>query len=296
MVMITFEGVGITLYGAVSTNHGSYTVSLDGSPPSLCSGNAPQFRSQMPLVRYVSAILIETTSNLPSEQYRVSDLDSRRHTIVVTNIDNGKYTDIDYVNVTQYGTGLDSQNSSTSSRVYPSPSTTSSSRTIHKTSVGAIVGAVLGGLTFCTLFGFLVLFCFSRRRINAVRRTPSDLSTEWGEPERSSNSATMTQLRQPSAWQFPPGTVYRPNNNAENVEQARSRAHPTVNISSASTLEEPSGWRLEHGEEVDMPPPIYARVFPYGRSSASVVPIGNVPSLAWGDREPASKSVSTITK
>jgi hypothetical protein len=65
-VTITFEGVGITLYGAMDTNHGSYTVSLDGSPPVIWSGNTTQFLPQIPIVRYLMTIIVVIMSNVSS--------------------------------------------------------------------------------------------------------------------------------------------------------------------------------------------------------------------------------------
>jgi hypothetical protein len=65
-VTITFEGVGITLYGAMDTNHGSYTVSLDGSPPVIQSGNTTQFLPQIPIVCYFMAVIVVIMSNVAS--------------------------------------------------------------------------------------------------------------------------------------------------------------------------------------------------------------------------------------
>lgn len=51
---ISFDGNAITVQSATSGNHGLYNISLDGGPPTTYSGSAPEFRSQMILVRGLS--------------------------------------------------------------------------------------------------------------------------------------------------------------------------------------------------------------------------------------------------
>jgi hypothetical protein len=46
-----FYGNGVQLYGAASSNHGIYTVSLDGGMPVTYNGQEVAFRAQQLLVR-----------------------------------------------------------------------------------------------------------------------------------------------------------------------------------------------------------------------------------------------------
>jgi hypothetical protein len=48
---IHFTGNAISLYGATSSNHGAFSVSLDGAAPVILNGTAPTFRPQTLLVR-----------------------------------------------------------------------------------------------------------------------------------------------------------------------------------------------------------------------------------------------------
>jgi hypothetical protein len=52
---IHFTGNAISLYGATSSNHGSFSVSLDGAAPVILNGTAPTFRPQTLLVSCVIA-------------------------------------------------------------------------------------------------------------------------------------------------------------------------------------------------------------------------------------------------
>ncbi|THG98251.1 hypothetical protein EW026_g3908 [Hermanssonia centrifuga] len=50
---LLFNGNAITVYGATSTDHGLFSVSLDGSdPPLLLNGSAPVLRAQNILVSF----------------------------------------------------------------------------------------------------------------------------------------------------------------------------------------------------------------------------------------------------
>jgi hypothetical protein len=46
-----FYGNGVQLYGATSSNHGPYTVALDGGAPAQYNGTQFKFRPQQLLVR-----------------------------------------------------------------------------------------------------------------------------------------------------------------------------------------------------------------------------------------------------
>jgi hypothetical protein len=77
---ISFFGNAIALYGATSTNHATYSVSIDGAPASTFNGSSikPVFRAQRLL-------------------YYISNLPSGMHTATLTNLQDQFFTDFDYV-------------------------------------------------------------------------------------------------------------------------------------------------------------------------------------------------------
>ncbi|KAI0958907.1 hypothetical protein AcV7_004591 [Taiwanofungus camphoratus] len=73
-----FSGAAVAVYGTVSPEHGNYTVTLDGQVSRLISGgNARTLHSQ----------------------YFAENLGPQEHFLVLTGMDAGKYTDLDYVTV-----------------------------------------------------------------------------------------------------------------------------------------------------------------------------------------------------
>jgi hypothetical protein len=225
-------------------------------------------------------------SNLPSDQYLVSGLDGGPHTIVVTNLEDGKLTDIDYANVTQYVAGLGPQGNKAS---------TPSSATTHKVPVGAIVGAVLGGLVLLVLLGFA--FFRMRRRRNRIRHKTSNFSLDGDHEESHSASMTMAQPHPFDAEGVLPVTMGGRNKLAEAAVRATAPGNgtPASVFVVGSTSKVSSSRREEQEEEMDMPPPNYAKVFPGSQPNTSAVSLGSGSGLAWGAREPPA-STSNVSK
>ncbi|KAF7794895.1 hypothetical protein EIP86_006038 [Pleurotus ostreatoroseus] len=99
---IAFYGNAITVYGATSTNHGAFSIALDGiSIPSILNGSAPAFRPQNMLV---SSILIRLSALLIKYmQYYSGGLSTTLHTLTITNVDpTGLYLDLDKVVVSTW--------------------------------------------------------------------------------------------------------------------------------------------------------------------------------------------------
>jgi hypothetical protein len=158
-----FFGNGVQLYGAISSNHGLYSVSLDGGTATQYNGTAITFRPQM--------LLVSTDHFCPAcayaLQYLASGLETGMHTVVVSNI-GATYTDLDYAIVSQYGaapattTTTTSLPSASSAKAGPSRS--------HALLVGAVVGAVVGVIAILVIVGLSVC-ALARRR--ARRREAS---------------------------------------------------------------------------------------------------------------------------
>lgn len=65
------KGNSITLFGATSNNHKTYTISLDGGPPQTFNGYSLRYNAQAMLVRYLSTTrsfsLTQTSIIVPCE-------------------------------------------------------------------------------------------------------------------------------------------------------------------------------------------------------------------------------------
>jgi hypothetical protein len=80
---LNFYGNAVALYGATSSNHGPYSVSLDGGDSQSFNGSQIAFRPQQLL-------------------YLASGLKTGQHTLTLVNDDDQTFTDIDFAIVSQY--------------------------------------------------------------------------------------------------------------------------------------------------------------------------------------------------
>ncbi len=102
---ISFRGNAITVYGATSGNHGTFTVGLDGGVSTAFSGEASAFRPQNMLVRpfLVTGIILLYSRDICRFQYYAGGLSNDSHTLTITNIDTtGKFFDLDKVVVSNW--------------------------------------------------------------------------------------------------------------------------------------------------------------------------------------------------
>jgi hypothetical protein len=101
---ISFWGNGAAIYGAVSRNHGPFTVSLDGAPEINLDGASYGFLPQTLLVISTPRCILAHALML-CLQFHFSGLPTGMHSIVVKHTaTNGSIsTDLDYVMVYQCG-------------------------------------------------------------------------------------------------------------------------------------------------------------------------------------------------
>jgi hypothetical protein len=117
---ISFEGEAIALYGAISTNHDQFTVSLDGGPPISLTGRFDYFLPGTLLVSPMAISGVFIVFIVVYRQYAFTGLNDTNHTVTLTSTPraNGYYLDLDSVAV--YGKNLPT--SSVSSFLPPSTS------------------------------------------------------------------------------------------------------------------------------------------------------------------------------
>jgi hypothetical protein len=77
---ITFNGTGVQIFGSKTDDHGRYSVSLDGATAASFDGKGVGESFQTSLY---------SARNLPIGQ----------HTVTITNLEEGRYLDIDYVSM-----------------------------------------------------------------------------------------------------------------------------------------------------------------------------------------------------
>lgn len=110
----------MTVFGATSTDHGPYTVSLDGGTAQSFTGLSAYFHPQQILVRLNLSLPVTFRSN-HRYQYVASGLDLADHTLVVTHAAEGSeiYFDLDYVVVSTWGTNADAKASPSAETAVP---------------------------------------------------------------------------------------------------------------------------------------------------------------------------------
>jgi hypothetical protein len=77
---ITFTGTSVQVFGAKRDDHGKYSVTLDGTLAGSYDGRSALDMFKQPL-------------------YTALSLPMGLHTVVVTNLEEGQYLDIDYVSI-----------------------------------------------------------------------------------------------------------------------------------------------------------------------------------------------------
>lgn len=130
---MSFWGNAIQIFGAVSNNHGPFTVSLDGGPTAELTGAAWQFYPQTLLYSY-------------------SGLSGGPHNLVITytSQNSSEWLDLDNVIVSRWEE--------------PRSFSGDSSKKPKSISPGIIAGIVVAAVAFLVLLGFLFFFLHRRRR------------------------------------------------------------------------------------------------------------------------------------
>jgi len=175
----TFAGDAVTVYGALENAQAVYTVSIDGSMPTVYTGNA---------------LSAPSTASVVLASY--SNLGPGNHVITVTNTGSSKL-EIDYV-------VLYTSETASSPSSGPSKGTGLS----KSTTTGIIVGTVLG----CAFVALCVLvYLVWRERVNArklaaakVQNGDSDQwSFGWTKKDKESEAGSLRSTSSPSTSAFP---------------------------------------------------------------------------------------------
>ncbi|KAF8598676.1 hypothetical protein BDV93DRAFT_609693 [Ceratobasidium sp. AG-I] len=163
---LSFDGSEIFLYGGIGPDHGTFKIQLDDQPAIILNGTSP--------ISHPNALL-----------YTTSGLSDDTHRLVITNNEEGKVMDVDYVDLVPHSkSGL---------------------------SPGAIAGIIVGGVVglailVVTLWYF---FIFKRRRNN--RRFSTDLldnsPTTEGETMRTYSSGHNPLIVEPYTDRSPQPTT-----------------------------------------------------------------------------------------
>ncbi|QRV82733.1 hypothetical protein RhiJN_10748 [Ceratobasidium sp. AG-Ba] len=124
---IEFNGTGVYLYGGTLENHGAFTIELDDHPPVVLNGSTNGYHYQVPL-------------------YYADGLGPGSHKLTVTNTDNGKYLDIDYITVVQ-----------------PPPTSTSPALS-GRNNVPMIAGIVCGVIAMLALSASAIWYLLLRKK------------------------------------------------------------------------------------------------------------------------------------
>ncbi|CAE6516330.1 unnamed protein product [Rhizoctonia solani] len=143
---LTFEGVGIYLYGHLLNDHGKFNVTIDDAPPVSLNSFASAGFSQIPL-------------------YYADGLGPGTHRLTVTNAEEGKVLSIDYARVLQPDDPV------TTSPQPPQPPQENNQPTRNH---GAIAGIVIGAVA-----AFILIFALSWYWIGLRRRRQYEPATIW---------------------------------------------------------------------------------------------------------------------
>nr|XP_019044183.1 hypothetical protein I302_07464 [Kwoniella bestiolae CBS 10118]OCF23113.1 hypothetical protein I302_07464 [Kwoniella bestiolae CBS 10118] len=156
---LTFTGSNIQVFGTINSDHGGYSISLDGSIAKPYNGEFFQARYSTPL-------------------YTATNLSEGEHKLVMQNIGGGKTAngmEFDYavVNSTKSGSSTNGSgstsngNSNSNGNTNSNDSSSSSSNTSESGSssnVGAIAGGAAGGVVaLLAIAGLIWFFSFKRR-------------------------------------------------------------------------------------------------------------------------------------
>ncbi|GJE94533.1 hypothetical protein PsYK624_107030 [Phanerochaete sordida] len=164
---LTFSGNAIAVYGVTSTNHGFFSVALDGAPPIKLNGTIPGDQS----IRYQNLL------------YWAGGLSYGQHSVIITNVDtNGNWLDLDKFTIShwpQTSTGSSAAAAPTNSQGGGSSGSggnngkdkdQGSATTTHHSNTGAIVGGVVAAVAVAALLGLLAWWLLRRRARRGLDR------------------------------------------------------------------------------------------------------------------------------
>ncbi|KAK4685712.1 hypothetical protein P7C73_g4437, partial [Tremellales sp. Uapishka_1] len=210
-----FNGSSVALVSAINTDHGNYTVSLDGQTSGPYDGTAVTFFAGVPL-------------------FVASNLDETEHQVLVTNIGggSGKF-DFDYaiynstIDPDSRGVSNSTGNStqtSTTSVASPGKSGSASSSSHSGSSNGAAIGGgVAGGVVALLLLGLLAWFFMRRRKRQSGTRTPIDL--DGGEEVKPYQGEAARAYAQPVPYPSTGSTGFTRTSNGQLSPSAREVDH-----------------------------------------------------------------------
>jgi hypothetical protein len=254
------------VYGAASTNHGGYSVSLDGMPPQSYNGSEKTFRAQQLL-------------------YFASSLSNGTHKVVLTVTQPETDLDFDYAIATTYWTVGPSTSSSSTT-----PTTSDNAQTSHTAGssipVAAIAGGVVGGLVMLGIIALLLFLIYRQRKKNQgdaifSQKGHDALGHELAPGVSVAAMATYGGMRGPS-----PQRSYAEGLGANYASSGTTPTTPgIIGHQYAPRVQEPYGMAApvgsgepllsgRGGNEIDMPPPNYDHVFSQAGSSGGGSQIG----------------------
>ncbi|EKM58539.1 uncharacterized protein PHACADRAFT_252958 [Phanerochaete carnosa HHB-10118-sp] len=150
---VIFTGNAISIYGATSTNHGLFSVSLDSAQPLILNGTTPSYIG----IRYQNLL------------YWAGGLSNGQHNVTIANVDS-TFLDLDKFVVSNWSqpdasstTISSSPTSSSSAASTKAPGDNGGGSTTHHSSSGPVIGGVVAGVVVLALIG-LGAFLFYRRR------------------------------------------------------------------------------------------------------------------------------------
>ncbi|WVF73068.1 hypothetical protein IAT40_007887 [Kwoniella sp. CBS 6097] len=154
---VRFNGSSIQFFGGLNTDHGNYTVSIDGG-----------------VERTFDAVNWDRLYQVP--KYLVSGLNDTQHTMTITNVAQGGYPSFGFDYAIARSSGRSSSNGTTTSANGSSasgpPESSSSSSNNKSVNVGAIAGGVVGGVLGLALVAILAWYLFRPRRRNRHHYPP----------------------------------------------------------------------------------------------------------------------------
>ncbi|KAG8703554.1 hypothetical protein FRC11_010639 [Ceratobasidium sp. 423] len=129
---LTFEGVGIYLYGHLWKDHGRFNVTIDDRPPVTLSSYASAWFAQVPL-------------------YYADDLGPGTHTITAINAEESKVLSLDSVRILTPESPV----------IVPPPTTTNNAPSIRNT---GMIGGIIGGAAALVILAAFLGWYWIRRR------------------------------------------------------------------------------------------------------------------------------------
>ncbi|CAE6524327.1 unnamed protein product [Rhizoctonia solani] len=158
-VSIQFSGNAIYLYGSTDSFSGAYDVKIDGQSATSLTGSTSTFRQ-------------------PALLFYADGLDSRDHTLTLTNRQQGSILRFDYAVASTWTEGAVASNPEAVSNT-PEPI-----HTEHQSRTAVIAGGVVGGVIGSLLLVLFALCCLRLRRAAKMDETHSDVKIIVGDGDK----------------------------------------------------------------------------------------------------------------